>query len=81
VTGKRKRVACATQEHVEGSAAGGSLKGKVAIVTGSTGGIGWGIAQCLTAEGADVLVNGFSDVLAQTEASLHVPDHVPNMSL
>jgi NAD(P)-dependent dehydrogenase (short-subunit alcohol dehydrogenase family) len=37
------------------------LKGKVAIVTGSTSGIGLGIARALAAEGADVLINGFGD--------------------
>lgn len=37
------------------------LKGKVAVVTGSTSGIGLGIARALAAEGADVLLNGFGD--------------------
>jgi 3-hydroxybutyrate dehydrogenase len=36
-----------------------SLKGKVAIVTGSTSGIGLGIAHALAAEGADIMLNGF----------------------
>lgn len=39
----------------------GSLKGKVAIVTGSTSGIGLGLAQSLAAEGADIMLNGFGD--------------------
>ncbi len=38
-----------------------SLTGKVAIVTGSTSGIGLGLAQSLAAEGADVMLNGFGD--------------------
>ncbi|WP_193370702.1 3-hydroxybutyrate dehydrogenase [Pelagibius marinus] len=35
------------------------LAGKTAIVTGSTSGIGLGIAQALAAEGANVVINGF----------------------
>jgi 3-hydroxybutyrate dehydrogenase len=38
-----------------------SLKGKVALVTGSTSGIGLGVAHALAAEGADILMNGFGD--------------------
>ncbi|MGW8183353.1 MAG: 3-hydroxybutyrate dehydrogenase [Burkholderiales bacterium] len=37
------------------------LKGRVAVVTGSTSGIGLGIARALAAEGADVMLNGFGD--------------------
>lgn len=37
------------------------LKGKVAIVTGSTSGIGLGIAKELAALGADIVLNGFGD--------------------
>ena len=38
------------------------LKGKTALVTGSTSGIGLGIAQQLAAQGAHVILNGFGDV-------------------
>jgi 3-hydroxybutyrate dehydrogenase len=38
-----------------------ALNGKVALVTGSTSGIGLGIARCLAAEGASVMLNGFGD--------------------
>ena len=37
------------------------LKGKTALVTGSTSGIGLGIAQALARQGAQVVLNGFGD--------------------
>jgi len=37
------------------------LKGKAAVVTGSTSGIGLGIARALAAQGANVMLNGFGD--------------------
>ncbi len=38
------------------------LKGKTALVTGSTSGIGLGIALALAREGANLILNGFGDV-------------------
>ncbi len=43
------------------------LKGKTAIVTGSTSGIGLGIARALGGAGANLMLNGFGDA-AQIEA-------------
>ena len=35
------------------------LQGKSAVITGSTSGIGLGIARALAEQGADILLNGF----------------------
>lgn len=40
------------------------LKGKTALVTGSTSGIGLGIAKALAQQGANVVLNGFGDASA-----------------
>jgi 3-hydroxybutyrate dehydrogenase len=46
------------------------LKGKSAVVTGSTSGIGLAIARALAKEGANVMINGFGDKAAiETERS------------
>ena len=37
------------------------LKGKTALVTGSTSGIGLGIAETLAKSGANLVINGFGD--------------------
>src|SRR4051812_13203478 len=47
------------------------LKGKTALVTGSTSGIGLGIAEEQTAKGTDVMLNGFGD--AYVTAGLRKP--------
>jgi 3-hydroxybutyrate dehydrogenase len=53
-----------------------SLRGRVAIVTGSTSGIGLGIAQALAAQGAAIVLNGFGppdeiEALRQDLATRH----------
>jgi 3-hydroxybutyrate dehydrogenase len=40
------------------------LQGKSALVTGSTSGIGLGIARALAAQGANITINGFGDKAA-----------------
>jgi 3-hydroxybutyrate dehydrogenase len=37
------------------------MKGKVALITGSTSGIGWGLAGALAEAGADVMLHGLGD--------------------
>jgi 3-hydroxybutyrate dehydrogenase len=40
------------------------LQGKTALITGSTSGIGLGIAQALARQGANIVLNGFGDMSA-----------------
>jgi 3-hydroxybutyrate dehydrogenase len=48
------------------------LKGKTALITGSTSGIGLGIARALAAEGANIVINGFGapDEISRVENEL-----------
>ena len=38
-----------------------SLSGKTALITGSTSGIGLGVARAMAAQGAHIMINGFGD--------------------
>ena len=54
------------------------FKGKAAVVTGSTSGIGLGIARALGAQGANIMLNGFGDrkaieaLMAELRAQYHI---------
>ncbi len=49
-----------------------SLKGKTAIITGSTSGIGLGLAQSFADEGVNIVINGFgeADEIEQNRAAI-----------
>ena len=46
------------------------LKGRNAVVTGSTSGIGLGIARALAAQGCGIMLNGFGDGIEESRAAL-----------
>jgi 3-hydroxybutyrate dehydrogenase len=60
------------------------LKGKTALVTGSTSGIGLGIAKALAEQGANIMMNGFGEkdaAMAQVKAfGVEVDYHGADMS-
>ena len=49
------------------------MEGQVAVVTGGAGGIGTGIAQCLAAQGARVVITGRRDQAALDAAAAALP--------
>ncbi len=60
------------------------LKGKTAVVTGSTSGIGFGIAKALAEQGANIMMNGFGEkdaAIAEVKAyGVEVEYHGADMS-
>ena len=48
------------------------LKGKTAVVTGSTSGIGLGIAKALAEQGANIMMNGLVRRMRRLQRSRHM---------
>jgi len=73
----RARVAAELEQRYEASSL--TLKGRVAVVTGSTSGIGLGVAQTLAGHGAAVMLNGFGSpsAIAGVIADLSREHRVP----
>ncbi|MBI2241859.1 MAG: 3-hydroxybutyrate dehydrogenase [Magnetospirillum gryphiswaldense] len=53
------------------------LKGRHAVVTGSTSGIGLGIARSLAAQGCGIMLNGFGDGIEELRAGMEKEFGVP----
>jgi NAD(P)-dependent dehydrogenase (short-subunit alcohol dehydrogenase family) len=56
------------------------LKGKIALVTGSTAGIGFAVAKRLASEGAEVIVNGRTDERVR-EAVAKIEKEIPGAKI
>jgi 3-hydroxybutyrate dehydrogenase len=69
---QRKGIAMNIQPNTQGAASARSLTGKVSLVTGSTSGIGLGIARALATAGSAVVLNGFgaASEIAKTREQL-----------
>lgn len=52
-----------------------SLKGKTALITGSTSGIGLAIANCLAGAGANIVMNGFGDASEIEKERKNIESH------
>ncbi len=52
-----------------------SLKGKTALITGSTSGIGYGIAKQFASQGANIVMNGFGDPQEIDIARIALEEH------